>query len=129
MSAVGTPRRRDGGVSIAVRVQDGTGSMAAELPHDACLRIMGTSDAEWRGMDESTRGEKEGFLRRYLTGFMGKVAARVSAHDDGAPARVTKIFGPADRFEPRTTRLLGMRCDKLKSNAAGAKRGSASATG
>ena len=129
MSAVGTPRRRDGGVSIAVRVQDGTGSMAAELPHDACLRIMGTSDAEWRGMDESTRREKEGFLRRYLTGFMGKVAARVSAHDDGAPARVTKIFGPADRFEPRTTRLLGMRCDKLKSNAAGAKRGSASATG
>ena len=124
MSAVGTPRRRDGGVAIAVRVQDGTGSMAAELPHDACLRIMGASDQEWRGMDESTRREKEGFLRRYLLGFMGKVAARVSAHDDGAPARVTKIFGPADRFEPRTTRLLGMRCEKLKS-----KRASAGATG
>ena len=124
MSAVGTPRRRDGGVAIAVRVQDGTGSMAAELPHDACLRIMGASDREWRGMDESTRREKERFLRRYLLGFMGKVAARVSAHDDGAPARVTKIFGPADRFEPRTTRLLGMRCEKLKS-----KRASAGATG
>ena len=103
-----------GGFEIAASVHDGTGSLDVVVPAAMTLKLVDVVSASaFDAMDEGSRARLQTWAVTYLRGFLGKVTLRVRTFDDGAPARVLKVFGPRDFHDAATTAKLGRRCDGI----------------
>jgi hypothetical protein len=103
-----------GGFEIAASVHDGTGSLECVVPAAMTLKLVDVPSASaFDAMDEGPRARLQTWAVTYLRGFLGKVTLRVRTFDDGAPARVLKVFGPRDFHDAATTSRLGRRCDGI----------------